>query len=187
MRGVVVVDMISEFVDGRLGSDKARAIVPKVAEIVNRAHAAGIPVAFVNDGHQEGDPESEVWGPHALVGSDESGLSSDLLVLLDEGVIEAAANIRKTEYDAFGTYSGGEQWARSKSLSEVVIVGTCTHICIAQTAIGAMQRGFKPIVVADAVAGFPDTDEAFWLRHIRTVTGADVPFLADLQLEEVAV
>lgn len=186
MKALVIVDMIDEFVGGRLGTEKSRAIVENVAALANHAHREGWPIVFACDSHQPGDPEMALWGEHAIHDTPEAGLATELLVLLDDGVVENAVICRKTEYDAFaaGNARLGMPLAvylgPAKGVSEVVIVGTCTHICVAQTAIGAFQAGFDVTVVADAVAGFENTDEVFWLRHIRDLTGAKVPFTSDL-------
>jgi nicotinamidase-related amidase len=185
MKALIVVDMLEEFVDGRLGSDKSRAIVPNVAALANHAQAEGWQVVFANDAHQPGDPEIALWGEHAIHDTPEAGLATELLVRLDEGVVEGAVICRKTEYDAFAAGNARlgmplAVYLGAKGITEVVIVGAATHICVAQTAIGAFQQGFDVTVVADAVAGFEDTDEAFWLNHIRTLTGAKVPFAADI-------
>ena len=163
-RALLVVDMLADFVEGALGSERSRAIVPAVAALVRRFAENGETVVFACDAHEQSDPEIALWGAHALKLSDGASVSPALLALT--GPQPGAIFHAKRGYDAF---AGGNLAIRLRhwGIDEAVIVGTCTHICVAQSAIGAFQAGLAVSVVSDAVAGFPDTDEAFWLDHIR--------------------
>ena len=66
---ILVVDMLNDFVYGALTCDRAKAIVPATAELLNSARAAGVPVIFCNDAHRAGiDRELIIWGDHAIAG-----------------------------------------------------------------------------------------------------------------------
>lgn len=195
-RAVIVVDMLHEFVEGRLGGPKAEAIVPAVNDVIDFARASGWPVAYACDDHYEDDPEIAVWGEHAMHGSYGSRLAADvahpnyqrvLAATRVEDELPAEDIFAKRAYSAF-EHARLEPWLRQRLVlprdqrgpgkpadAELVLVGTATHICVAQTAIDAFQRGFKVAVVSDATCGFPDTDEQAWLQHITQLTGAWTP------------
>ncbi|MGN0189419.1 MAG: cysteine hydrolase family protein, partial [Candidatus Cryptobacteroides sp.] len=67
---VIVVDMLNDFVTGALGCDRAKAIVPATAQLLDAARKAGVPVIFSNDAHIAGiDRELKLWGDHAIAGT----------------------------------------------------------------------------------------------------------------------
>jgi nicotinamidase-related amidase len=53
-----------------------------------------------------------------------------------------------------------------------VLVGAETDVCVAQSAVGLLDRGFRVVVVADATFS-PDAMHEFGLAHLRDV-GAEV-------------
>lgn len=65
--------------------------------------------------------------------------------------------------------------ARVKELgaTNVVLIGTETHICICQTALMALERGLSVAVVADAVTARKMTDHEVALARLRA-HGVDV-------------
>src|SRR5712691_11859921 len=76
--GVVIIDMLDDFVDGALANGRARAIVPSLKRILEHARREGWVVVFSNDAHQPGDPELNVWGEHAMAGSSGAQVISEL-------------------------------------------------------------------------------------------------------------
>ena len=59
MKLLVVVDMQKDFIDGALGTKEAVAIVPKVAQKIERARADGVMVVFTRDTHQKNYLETQ--------------------------------------------------------------------------------------------------------------------------------
>ena len=67
---ILVVDMLNDFVTGALTCERAKAIVPATAKLLDAARAADVPVIFCNDAHLPGiDRELKIWGDHAIVGT----------------------------------------------------------------------------------------------------------------------
>ena len=67
---ILVVDMLNDFVTGALTCERAKAIVPATAKLLDAARAAGVPVIFCNDAHIKGiDRELALWGDHAIAGT----------------------------------------------------------------------------------------------------------------------
>lgn len=56
----------------------------------------------------------------------------------------------KTVFGAFGNVDIADA-VEASGRSTVVIVGMETDVCVAQTAVGAIERGMRPVVVHDAV------------------------------------
>ena len=66
---LIVADMLNDFVTGKLGSERARNIVPNIVALVKKAHKLLIPVIFLQDAHSANDSELDIWGKHAMKGS----------------------------------------------------------------------------------------------------------------------
>jgi nicotinamidase-related amidase len=70
-----------------------------------------------------------------------------------EALVESIPRPDKVEFNAFANHKTAELLAGlPKSVSTLVLVGVETHICIYQTAMGALQRGLTPWIVSDGVS-----------------------------------
>jgi len=78
---------------------------------------------------------------------------------LDKLEFNAAAN------DATGAFLA----TLPKSVTTIVLVGVETHICIYQTAIGLMSRGFKVWVVVDGVSSRNLSDHLAGIDRLQSV------------------
>lgn len=195
-RALVVVDMVDEFVHGRLGSEKSRAIVPACQRVLEHARSEGWPVAFTRDFHLDGDPELALWGEHSMGGTPGAQLIPELDAnerraserifskraysafhnpQLEPWLWKHVADLEKRPWQEKGRQGVAYDRPANGHPTELVLVGTATHICVAQTAIEAFQLGFKIAVVSDATCGFMDTDDRAWLAHIAQLTGAWLP------------
>jgi nicotinamidase-related amidase len=70
-----------------------------------------------------------------------------------EILMEAIPRPDKKEFNAYA--NGTTQTVLetlAKTVTTVILVGVETHICIYQSAMGALQRGFVPWIVADGVS-----------------------------------
>ena len=68
MKALIIVDMLKDFVDGKLANPKAQNMIPPLQRLLDHAREDGWVVVFSNDAHQPGDPELKVWGEHAMAG-----------------------------------------------------------------------------------------------------------------------
>jgi nicotinamidase/pyrazinamidase len=145
---LLVVDMIRDHLTEGcpLEVPRARAIVPALAEKITACRRNGIPVVYVVDEHDEGDPELDVWGSHAVAGTGGNDVwpelsreSSDLVVT-------------KRTYSAF---SGSELEATLDRLGcdSLILTGCLTEIGLMATATDALQRGYAVEVPASTQAG----------------------------------
>jgi nicotinamidase-related amidase len=67
MTAILLVDMLNEFMTGKLRCDGAQGVIPNIKALLPAARARGYPVVFTNDAHRpEGDREFEIWSPHAI-------------------------------------------------------------------------------------------------------------------------
>lgn len=159
---LLVIDMIREFVTGRLGGAHAQAVVPYIRRLVEAARRGGSPVVYVTDAHLEGlDHEFDVWGSHAVAGSPEA----EMVPELEPG--EGDHRLLKRRYSAFYA-TGLDALLRELSVNTVVLTGVLTNICIQHTAADAYFRGYRVVVPTDCVnsltPGEQETSLAFMKR-----------------------
>jgi nicotinamidase-related amidase len=68
--GLIILDMLEDFVGGKLANPATRPIVEPIAALAQKArHREDWVVIYANDAHQPGDFEFKVFGEHALAGS----------------------------------------------------------------------------------------------------------------------
>ena len=167
-KALLVVDMLNDFVDegGSLFVPRTRDIVGAVADRIKSAKASGIPVFFVNDSHEEDDKEFKVWPKHCVKGTEGAKIVSELDTV--EGFC-----VEKTTYSGFfeTTLDG---ILKRRDVTELIIVGCVTNICILHTASDAILRGYKVTVPRDCVAGLDKADEDAALKHMAQILNVDV-------------
>ena len=76
---VIVVDMLNDFVKGKLSCEQSRAIVPPIRALLSHARREGVPIFYCNDHHIPNvDPELKLWGHHAIAGTEGAEVVSEL-------------------------------------------------------------------------------------------------------------
>lgn len=164
---VLVIDMIEEFVRGRLRSPQAEQIVPVISSIIRVARQRGIPVIYLIDQHYSFDKELSIWGSHALQGRPESKIISELAPE-DEDIV-----LYKRSYSGFRD-TGLASLLRDLGVDTVVLTGIHTHICVMHTAIDAFYERFNIILVSDAVSAFSEKDHDYAVEYMKKVLDAKV-------------
>ena len=165
---LMIIDMLEEFVRGRLKAEAAENIVPSISKLLSFARHYGIPVIFVADSHYPKiDREFELWGPHAIRGSAEASVVEELKPRKEEYLI------LKRRYDAF-VYTDLDLLLRELGVDTLILTGIHTHICVQQTALGAFYRGYKVIVPVDCVAAASEEWHKRGLEYMRAFTGAEL-------------
>lgn len=169
-RALLVIDMLNDFVDekGSLYCGSAsRNILPFVSRKAEEARRAGEPVLFVCDRHTADDSEFEMFPPHCLAGTAGAEVCPELAPR------EGDILVPKRRYSAFfGTDL--DLHLRELGLSEVVLVGVCTNICVLYTAADARMRGYRVTVLRDGVASFDSSAHEFALGQMEKVLGAKI-------------
>ncbi|WP_110926675.1 isochorismatase family protein [Bacillus massiliglaciei] len=150
--GLIVVDMIQGFTDPSMpmGSDLTFQI-EKVNKVLKTMHAMDLPVFFTTISYDDDTfADSGIWykkmeGLKTLkAGTDAVDLDPRLDFRLGDGLL-----IKKYASAFFGT----DLIARlnANNIDTVIIVGCTTCGCVRATAVDALQYGYRPIVVEDAV------------------------------------
>jgi len=165
---VLVIDLIEEFVSGRLGNPRARAVVPRVKKLLDAAHRLGTSVIYVTDAHLPGiDREFELWGTHAEAGTPGAEIVSGL------EPIPGDYRLYKRRYSAFYA-TGLDELLRELKIEAVILTGVLTNICIQHTAADAYYRGYNVIVPEDCVDALTNKEQADSLAYMKRMYGAEV-------------
>ena len=173
MRALIIVDMLNDFVDGKLANPKAQAIVEPLQRLLAHAREDGWVVVFSNDAHHSDDPELKVWGEHAMAGTPGADVIPQLAP--HEGEIVSP----KRDYGAFdGT--GLDEQLKERGVDEVVIAGQHTHICVRHSSYGALRRGYDISIPRDAVCAFEGVDEDEALAYLEMAYAAKITSVDEL-------
>lgn len=164
---LVVVDMINDFVTGKLGSPGARKIVPNIAALLKKARKQGIPVIYLRDAHTTGDKEIDIWGEHAMKGTAGSEIIPELKPEKND------INIEKTWYSAF---VGTEFPSILKKLGvdTLILTGVSTDICIQNNVGHAYFSGYMTIVPRDCTASLEEESYEISLKYMKNVYGTEI-------------
>jgi nicotinamidase-related amidase len=166
---LIVVDMEDGFLTpGRnlYCGDDARAIIPRVVELVRREQEKGTRVIFTADTHDPDDKEFEMFPPHCIRGTEEAEIIPELRPYAQEIV-------RKRRYSAFFETDLERRLAEERP-ELVTICGVCTDICVMHTAADLRNRDYMVQTPADCVASFDQDAHRAALEHMRKILGVQV-------------
>lgn len=145
---LLVIDMLNDHL--RPGSPvevpRARDIVPALQTRLDAARAAGMPVIYVVDQHEEDDPELDLWSSHNVVGT--KGAEVWPALAPHPGDVR----VTKPTYSGF-TASTLDEVLTDLAVDTLILTGCLTELGIAATAMDALQRGYAVQVPPDTQAG----------------------------------
>ncbi len=176
---LLVIDFSRGFTDpaSPLGSDMSAAL-QATNRLLDVAHARGFPVIFTTVAYEDPEREAGVWIrkiPALRVlraGSWYIELDGRLHRTADDVLL-----VKKYASAFFGT--GLDILLRERDVDTLLIAGCTTSGCVRATVVDALQYGFRPIVVREAVG---DRSESAHWANLFDIEGkyGDV-----LPLEEV--
>ena len=182
MKALIIVDMLVDFVDGKLANPRAQGIIPPLRRLLDHARDEGWVVVFSNDAHRPDDPELKVWGEHAMEGDPGAQVIDALAPRGGEREIVSPKRV----YGAFDN-TGLDERLKALGVDDVVITGQHTHICVRHSSYGALIRGYEITIPRDAVCAFEGVDEDEALEYLKMAYGASVTTVADLIAEPAPV
>ena len=114
------------------------------------------------------------------------GLGETSTVLLSH-LTESSKRVEKIEFNCFGNEEFvSNLHSYTSSRPYLIICGVETHICLFQTALGAMKRQFKPIIISDATSSRKhlDYESALKAYHSLDITILSTEMLIYLLLKK---
>ena len=164
---VLVVDMLQDFVYGALTCERAVAIVPATARLLDAARKAGMPVIFCNDAHRPGiDKELALWGDHAIIGTPGAEVIPELK-LSDKDYV-----VPKRRYSGF-FQTDLDILLKELGVDTVIVTGLHAHMCVRHTSADAYMLGYEVVVAKEATDSFTEEDYTYGIAYLKTCYGAD--------------
>ncbi len=177
-RALIVIDYTVDFVAkegaltcGKPGRDIEDSLVSLTEKFIKNKDYVVLGV----DVHEENDPyhpETDLFPPHNIRGTEGRHLYGELMSLFDENR-SAIYFMDKTRYSAFHA-TDLDMKLRERGISEIHLIGVCTDICVLHTAVDAYNLGYQIVVHKDAVASFNQPGHEWALKHFEQVLGAKV-------------
>ena len=157
-KGILIVDVINDFVSGKFGNDGAIKAAKRAEETLNKLNK-NIIIIFAGDAHIKQDPEFNVWGEHALDNTYSSEIVSELKKFPD-------FIIKKRHYDAFFD-TDLDSLLRALNIKKLYIFGISTDICVLHTCSGAFYRYYDVSVVSDLCSSIDKNNHLLALKNIQ--------------------
>lgn len=173
MQALLVVDAQNEFsANGQRAVLNHESAVQRIRELVQEARDVQRPIAWIQHHNKPNESRAFIpgsWGAELTPGfGPRPGFGREALF----------------QKDVFGAFSatGLEQWLRELGVTELVLTGFYTHMCVSTTARQGLVRGFDVTVEFDATG-------ACALRHelLGEQTADEVRLSAPLQLSNMGV
>ncbi len=165
--GVLVIDMIKDFVTGKFENERAEKIIPNIRKLLESARSSEKPVIYVSDSHSESDHEFSIWGKHATSGTE----GSEIVPELDPS--EEDYTLEKSKYSAFYDTELDSLLERL-DIDKLVMTGVLTHICIQHTAADAFYRDYDIVIPVGCVEDISDEENEKALGFIEENYGAEI-------------
>jgi nicotinamidase/pyrazinamidase len=171
-RALIIVDVQNDFCEGgSLAVGGGAAVAAGISLVLDRAgdrwdHVVATKDYHVDPGAHFSDHPDFVnsWPSHCVVGTGGADFHPELAQERIEAVFHKGAHA--AAYSGFeGRTDAGEgltDWLRSRSVTEVEVVGIATDHCVRATALDASAAGFATTVLLELTAGVaqPTTDAA---------------------------
>jgi nicotinamidase/pyrazinamidase len=151
------------FPAGALYVPGAEKILGRVGELNREAVAAGHLLIATMDAHAGNDVEFQTWPHHCVVGSLGQRKAA-------ETIVEGAIAIEKQKLDCF-TNPRMEALLKEHSITDAVVYGVVTELCVLHAAQGLMDRGIRVRIAADAVKELSATARDLFFEEVRSRGG----------------
>jgi len=168
---LVIIDVQNDFCPGGslavTGGDEVVAVLNRYIEQFTRAK---LPIFATRDWHPENTRHFKshggLWPPHCIQGTPGAEFRADLALPDDAVIVSAGMAPDEEGYSGFdGRDKNGVGLAdllRSRGVERVFVGGLATDYCVKETVLDALKRGFKAVLLEDAVRGVnlrPDDSE----------------------------
>lgn len=151
--------------NGELYGDVLHDIVPNVERLLTSFRDNNLPVVFANTSVvSDEQPMAEKWGQHATRGTWGEQVIDDIAPQESDYVV------RKPMYDAFHD-TELDHLLRSFEATEVILTGVDSHVCVLQTGIGAINRGYDVTVVEDGMTTKEQHKHEFAVEYTKSHLG----------------
>jgi nicotinamidase/pyrazinamidase len=181
-RALIIVDVQNDFCEGgSLPVTGGAAVAAGVSLALEKAgdrwdHVVATKDWHIDPGNHFSDHPDylDSWPAHCVVGSGGADFHPSLVTDRIEEVFHKGEH--KAAYSGFEGHSeSGEtlaEWLRSRSVTEVELVGIATDHCVRATALDARREGFDTTVLLNLTAGVAQGTTDAALEEFRTASVA---------------
>ena len=181
-RALIIVDVQNDFCEGgSLPVTGGAAVAAGVSLALTKGgdrwdHVVATKDWHIDPGNHFSDHPDylDTWPAHCVVGSGGADFYPALVTDRIEAVFHKGEH--KAAYSGFeGHTESGEtlaDWLRSRSVSEVEVVGIATDHCVRATALDARREGFDTTVLLNLTAGVAEGTTEAALEEFRTASVA---------------
>lgn len=172
---LLILDMQRYFLDGASHAHvpSAGAVVPRIARLAKLFNERGL--AVISTRHVNTDDDAKMM---AVWWRDVIRRENELSKIVDDLALPYAIVIEKPQYDAFYE-TNLEDILKERGVSQVVVTGVMTHLCVESTARTAFVRGLEVIVPVDGTASY---NEDF---HLSTLTNLSHGFAVPVFMDDL--
>lgn len=141
---------------GALAVKDGDTVVPRLNRVVGAFTRASLPIFFTRDWHPGNHVSFKdhggTWPPHCVKGTRGAGFHPKLRVPRGTVVVSKGTQAGSEAYSGFqGTDL--EKRLKEAGVREVFLGGLATDYCVKETALDALDAGFKVKVLEDCVRG----------------------------------
>jgi len=167
VEALIVIDMLNDFVTGKLKVERAKRIVPNIKRLIQVARTADVPIIYANDAHLPADSELKKWGKHAMKGTRGAEVIPQLKPNKGDYVLE------KRTYSGFFE-TGLDLLLRELNVDSIVLTGLHANICIRHTAADGFFRGYRIVVPSDATEALSEQEYQQGLEYLKEIYDAEI-------------
>jgi nicotinamidase-related amidase len=161
---LIIIDMQNDFVDGALANPAAQEIVPGIVEFAKTwSGKFGVTLDTHQENYLETQEGKNLPVPHCIVNTDGHKLVRQIADVIENRV---SYTIMKP---TFG-FNGWSQYGLDRHFDEIVLVGTCTDICVISNALAikAACPETQVSVIANLCAGLTPEKHAAALEVMKS-------------------
>lgn len=161
---LIIIDMQNDFIDGALANPAAQAIVPGIVDFAkNWTGKIGVTYDTHSENYLNTQEGKNLPVEHCIFNTDGHKLNAQIAEVIENKISYAV--IKPT----FG-FAGWAQYGLNKHFDEVVLVGTCTDICVISNALAikAACPELKVSVVENLCAGLTPEKHAAAIEVMKS-------------------
>ena len=159
---LIIVDMQNDFVKdkGSLLVSSAKETISNIKGLLTAARNKNVVVCYTQDTHFKDDKEWTIWPKHCEKNSWGWEIIKELKPNKNEMIFQ------KNRYDGFYGTTLNHYLSNVWKIENLIITGTVSNICVAQTAASAGLRWYNIIIPADSISSITEFDQALTLRQV---------------------
>jgi nicotinamidase-related amidase len=154
---LVMIDLQNTYTQGVMALEKVEPAIEEAARLLDRARAAGSTIVHVQHEAGAGTP----YDTHAEIGE-----------IVDAVAPKPGEHRVVKNFPSSFVQTDLEEFLRGAGVTNLVLAGFMTHMCVNSTARSAFNLGFAPTVVAGATAtrSLPGPDGAVAAASLQSAS-----------------